>query len=49
MLSDTCTANIADIHTVPKGDIGDRMARLSARKMKDGPAADSFAIDFNDD
>jgi hypothetical protein len=34
---------------VPKSNIGDRIARLTARKMKEAGAAVSFALGLNDD
>jgi hypothetical protein len=35
--------------TVPKSDIGDRIARLTTQKMKEAVAATSFALGFDDE
>jgi mRNA interferase MazF len=48
-LPDTCAANFDNLQTVPKSNIGDRIARLTARKMKEAGAAVSFAVGLNDD
>ena len=48
-LPDTCAANFDNLQTVPKSNIGDRIARLTARKMKEARAAGSFALGFDDD
>ena len=48
-LPDTCAANFDNLQTVPKSNIGDRIARLTARKMKEAGAAVSFALGLNDD
>jgi mRNA interferase MazF len=45
----TCAANFDNLQTVPKSNIGDRIARLTARKMKEAGAAVSFALGLNDD
>ncbi|MGO9933144.1 MAG: type II toxin-antitoxin system PemK/MazF family toxin [Steroidobacteraceae bacterium] len=48
-LPSTCAANFDNIQTVPKINIGDCIARLTMRKMKEAGAAASFALGFEDD
>ncbi len=48
-LPHTCAANFDNLQTVPKGQIGDRIARLSRHKMKQAAAAVSFALALNED
>jgi mRNA interferase MazF len=48
-LPNTCAANFDNLQTVPKSNIGDRIVRLTARKMKEAGAAVSFALGLNDD
>jgi mRNA interferase MazF len=48
-LPNTCAANFDNLQTVPKSNIGDRIARLTARKMQEAGAAVSFALGLNDD
>jgi mRNA interferase MazF len=48
-LPNTCAANFDNLQTVPKSNIGDRIARLTAQKMKEAGAAMSFALGLNDD
>ena len=48
-LPKTCAANFDNLQTVPKSNIGDRIARLTARKMKEAGPAVSFALGFDDD
>jgi mRNA interferase MazF len=48
-LPSTCAANFDNIQTVPKSNIGDCIARLTMRKMKEAGAAASFALGFEDD
>jgi mRNA interferase MazF len=48
-LPSTCAANFDNLQTVPKSNIGDRIARLTARKMKETGAAVSFALGFDDE
>jgi mRNA interferase MazF len=48
-LPNTCAANFDNLQTVSKSNIGDRIARLTARKMKEAGAAVSFALGLNDD
>ncbi len=45
----TCAANFDNLQTVPKNNIGDRIARLTARKMREAAAAVSFALGFDDE
>jgi mRNA interferase MazF len=48
-LPNTCAANFDNLQTVPKSNIGDRIARLTARKMKEAGEAVSFALGLNND
>lgn len=48
-LPSTCAANFDNLQTVPKSSIGDRIARLTARKMTEAAAAVSFALGFDDE
>ena len=48
-LPHTCAANFDNLQTVPKSNIGDRIARLTARKMKEAHGAVSFALGFDDE
>ena len=48
-LPSTCAANFDNLQTVPKSHIGDRIARLTALKMKEARAAKSFALGFDDE
>ena len=43
----TCAANFDNLQTVPKSNIGDRIARLTARRMKEAAEAASFALGFD--
>jgi mRNA interferase MazF len=47
-LPTTCAANFDNLQTVPKSNIGGRIARLSAQKMKEAGAATSFALGFDE-
>jgi mRNA interferase MazF len=47
-LPNTCAANFDNLQTVPTSNIGGRISRLSARKMKEAGAAVSFALGFDD-
>ena len=38
-----------NLQTVPKSRIGDRIARLTSRKMKEAGAAVSFALGFDNE
>ena len=48
-LPDTCAANFDNIQTVPKSNVGDPIARLTARRMREAAAAVSFALGFDDE
>jgi len=48
-LPSTCAANFDNLQTVAKSNIGDRIARLTAGKMKEAGAAVSFALGFDAD
>ena len=48
-LPSTCAANFDNLQTVPKSNIGARIARLTARRMKEAGAAVSFALGFDDE
>ena len=48
-LPSTCAVNFDNLQTVPKSNIGDRIARLTALKMKEARAAVSFALGFDDE
>ena len=45
----TCAANFDHLQTVPKTNIGNRIARLTARKMQEAAAAVSFALGIDDE
>jgi mRNA interferase MazF len=44
----TCAANFDNIQTVPKSNIGDLVARLTARRLKEAALAVSFALGFDE-
>ena len=48
-LPDTCAANLDNLQTVPKGNIGDRISHLTTRKMKEATLAVAFALGFDAD
>lgn len=48
-LPNTCAANFDNIQTVPKSNVGDRIARLTARRMREAAAAASFALGSDDE
>jgi mRNA interferase MazF len=48
-LPSTCAANFDNLQTVPKSNIGDRITRLTARKMREAVAAVSFALGLEAD
>ena len=48
-LPHTCAANFDNLQTVPKVQIGDRITRLSRRRMQEAAAAVSFAFALNED
>jgi mRNA interferase MazF len=43
-LPSTCAANFDNLQTVPKSNVGGRIARLTARRMEEAAAAVSFAL-----
>ena len=45
----TCAANFDNLQTVPKSNIGDRITRLTSRRMKEAATAVSFALGFDDE
>jgi mRNA-degrading endonuclease toxin of MazEF toxin-antitoxin module len=48
-LPNTCAANFDSLQTVSKSNVGDRIARLTGRKMKEAGAAVAFALGCDDD
>lgn len=48
-MPNTCAANFDNLQTVAKNNIGERIARLTARRMKEAAAAVSFALGFDAD
>jgi mRNA interferase MazF len=44
----TCAANFDNLQTVPKSNIGDRITRLTSRRMKEVAAAVSFALGLDE-
>jgi mRNA interferase MazF len=48
-LPNTCAANFDNLLTVPKGNIGARITRLTSRRMKQAAAAVSFALGFDNE
>lgn len=46
-LPHTCAANFDNLQTVPKSNIGDRIARLTTGRMKEAGTAGSFALGFD--
>jgi mRNA interferase MazF len=48
-LPNTCAANFDNLQTVPKSNIGARIARLTTRKMKEATEAVLFALGLDDD
>lgn len=48
-LPNTCAANLDNLQTVPKSNLGGRIARLTSRKMKEAAAAISFALALDED
>ena len=43
-----CAANFDNLQTVPKSSIGDRITRLTSRRMKEAAAAVSFALGLDE-
>jgi mRNA interferase MazF len=48
-LPHACAANFDNLQTVPKSQIGDRITRLSRRRMQEAAAAVSFALALNEE
>jgi mRNA interferase MazF len=48
-LPSTCAANFDNLQTVPKCNVGDRITRLTARRMKEATTAIAFALGFDSD
>lgn len=48
-LPDTCAANFDNLQTVPKSHIGDRIAKLTTRRMREANRAVAFALGFDAD
>jgi mRNA interferase MazF len=44
----TCAANFDNLQTVPKSNIGNRITRLTSRRMKEVAAAVSFALGLDE-
>jgi mRNA interferase MazF len=47
-LPTTCAANFDNLQTVPKSNIGNRIARLTTQRMKEARTATAFALGFDD-
>jgi mRNA interferase MazF len=47
-MPNTCAANFDNIQTVPKSNVGELVARLTARRMREAAAALSFALGFDE-
>jgi mRNA interferase MazF len=48
-MPETCAANFDKLQTVPKANLGDRIARLAVQRMKETARAVSFAFGFDTD
>ena len=48
-LPNTCAANFDNLQTIPKSNIGARIAQLTSRKMKEAAEAISFALALDED
>jgi mRNA interferase MazF len=48
-MPETCAANFDNLQTVPKANVGDHIARLTARRMREVAQAVSFALGFDAD
>ena len=44
----TCAANFDNLQTVPKSNIGNRISRLTSRRMKEAAVAVSFALGLDE-
>jgi mRNA interferase MazF len=47
-LPTTCAVNFDNLQTVPKSNIGNRIARLTTQRMKEARTATAFALGFDD-
>jgi mRNA interferase MazF len=43
-----CAANFDNLQTVPKSNVGNRITRLTSRRMKEAAAAVSFALGLDE-
>jgi mRNA interferase MazF len=48
-MPNTCAANFDNLQTVPKSNVGERIARLTASKMQEARTAVAFALGFDAD
>ena len=48
-LPGTCAANFDNLQTVPKSAVGDRITRLTAKRMREAAAAAAFALGLDSD
>ena len=48
-LPGTCAANFDNLQTVPKSNVGNRIAKLSVQKMRQAAQAVSFALGLDAD
>jgi mRNA interferase MazF len=48
-LSATCAASLDNLQTVSQGNIGERITRLGAQRMREVAAAAEFALGFDAD
>jgi mRNA interferase MazF len=48
-MPEMCAANFDNLQTVPQANVGDRIARLTARRMREAAQAVSFALGFDAD
>lgn len=46
-LPSTCAANFDNLQTVPKANIGNRITRLNASRMREATIAIAFALGFD--
>jgi mRNA interferase MazF len=44
-----CAANFDNLQTVPKENVGNRITRLTSKRMKEASAAIAFALGFDSD
>jgi mRNA interferase MazF len=48
-LPNTCAVNFDNLQTVPKGNLGGRITRLTTGRMREAGAAVSFALGFDEE